>query len=129
MVAAAPASAPSSSAIATRVWIALAIVIALAAAARVWRIDQKNLWLDEGVSWDTARKPLAGLVEQTAGDIHPPLYYVLLKGWMAIAGDSVAGLRLLSVVLGTIALLLAFPIARRALPPPLAIATLVWLAV
>jgi uncharacterized membrane protein len=129
VVAAAPASVPALNPVASRIWIAVAIVIALAAGARVWRLDQKNLWLDEGVSWDTARQPLAGLVEQTAGDIHPPLYYVLLKGWMAIAGDSVIALRLLSVGLGTVALLLAFPIARRALSPPLAVAALAWLGV
>ena len=37
----------------------------------------------------------------TAQDIHPPLYYALLHGWIGLFGAGPVGLRLLSVLFGT----------------------------
>lgn len=37
---------------------------------------------------------------------HPPLYYLLLRGWVAVAGDSITAIRSLSVLFS----LLAFPL-------------------
>ena len=32
------------------------------------------------------RQPLLELLRHTAGDIHPPLYYALLRGWLVLMG-------------------------------------------
>ena len=65
------------------------------------------LWLDEALSVEIAALPLSELRDALRQDGAPPLYYLLLKGWTAVAGDSTAAVRLLSVVLVPVALLLA----------------------
>src|SRR5207248_2146180 len=44
--------------------------------------------------------PVAEMLERTARDNHPPLYFLLLKTWAALFGDSALALRALSIVLG-----------------------------
>ena len=61
---------------------------------RVW------LWIDEGLSVGVASKPLGRLHEVLRGDGAPPLYYLLLKGWMGIFGRSEVALHTLSLVFG-----------------------------
>jgi Dolichyl-phosphate-mannose-protein mannosyltransferase len=109
-----------------RVWPWL--VIAAASGLLAWRLDRKNLWLDEAVSWDMAISPTTRLLALTAADIHPPLYYLVLKGWLRIVGDSPVGLRSLSVVSGVVALGLMYRLARSVLPFGIACAALCWYA-
>jgi len=46
-------------------------------------------WYDESFSVLVARLPWAGLWEATVHDVHPPLYYAVLKVWLAITGRVV----------------------------------------
>jgi hypothetical protein len=41
-------------------------------------------WMDEAGTLMAMRRPVAGVVEFAAQDVHPPLYYLLLRGWLAI---------------------------------------------
>lgn len=107
----------------------LLLLLGISLVVRVWRLDQKNLWLDEAWSWNQTTKPVWDLIVSVAGNIHPPLYYVLLKGWTWIFGDSPAGLRSLSVLASLLALLLAFRLGSGYLPRPTLYAVLLWLAV
>jgi mannosyltransferase len=79
---------------------------ALALALRVWKLSDKNLGLDESISWNLTTRSVSRLIAWTAADVHPPLYYLLLKGWLWIFGDSLAALRSLSVISSLIALYL-----------------------
>ena len=54
------------------------LVLLLAVALRLFRLGVDSLWYDETVSVTLAGKDLATLVAHTAGDIHPPGYYLLL---------------------------------------------------
>ncbi|MEZ4556700.1 MAG: hypothetical protein R2854_09695 [Caldilineaceae bacterium] len=47
-------------------------------ALRVLRLNWQPLWWDEGYSIYFATEPLARMLNLTAHDIHPPLYYALL---------------------------------------------------
>jgi hypothetical protein len=49
---------------------------------------------------------------EIAADTHPPLYYLLLRGWVAIAGDSVLALRFFSVIPSMLSVALIVPLAR-----------------
>jgi hypothetical protein len=68
---------------------------------RLQHLDLQPLWGDEGWSFYFAMQPLPALLELTAIDIHPPLYYLLLKGWLWVIGIGPAEGRLLSVLIGT----------------------------
>jgi len=104
------------------------LLLALAVAARVWLIADKNLWLDESVSWQFATGSISDLIHGTAGDIHPPLYYILLHGWVAVFGDSLVALRGLSVVFGVAAVYLFYRLLDG-VPRVIAYAALCWFAV
>lgn len=64
------------------------------------------LWYDETFSVLVARLPFARLIAATAGDVHPPLYYLLLKVWLALWPSAPVEVwaRLLSVLLSLVAL-------------------------
>jgi uncharacterized membrane protein len=76
-------------------WLALAIVLGLA--IRLYRLDARSIWFDETTSWRTCQFPVPEMLERVAADIHPPLYFLCLKGWMGLFGDSLWALRGLSV--------------------------------
>ena len=78
----------------------LALAVAVAVALRVPYLTTRSIWYDEAASWQTARFPLSGTLESLRLNVHPPLYYWILKPWMAVAGESVLALRGLSVLFG-----------------------------
>lgn len=54
------------------------------------------IWGDEGFSIMLARRNLAGILTGTAADVHPPLYYIILKIIISVLGESVFVLHLTS---------------------------------
>ena len=68
---------------------------------RLQKLSFQPLWGDEGWSFYFAAQSLPQLLALTAVDIHPPLYYALLKVWLFIAGSGPEPARFLSVVFGT----------------------------
>ncbi|MHB1005529.1 MAG: glycosyltransferase family 39 protein [Chloroflexota bacterium] len=93
--------------------VALLALLAFAFALRLWDIGGRGLWYDEAFSVRMARLPFAAMVQATAQDIHPPLYYALLKGWMWLAGDGEAALRLLSAIFGVMGVLFAYQLGTE----------------
>ncbi len=75
----------------------------------------QSLWLDEASSVWFARLPLADLLLRLC-DPHPPGYYLLLKGWLAL-GEAEPWLRLLSVFASVLAVVLTARAGRRMLSP------------
>jgi 4-amino-4-deoxy-L-arabinose transferase-like glycosyltransferase len=94
-------------------WLVLGAILLLATALRFYKIDAQSLWYDEGNSARIAERSIQLIVEGAAGDIHPPLYYILLKFWRGIFGANEAGLRSFSVVCGVLTVVFAFLIGRR----------------
>ena len=54
------------------------------------------IWGDEGFSIVLARQGIGGILSGTAADVHPPLYYLILKIVISILGESVFVLHLTS---------------------------------
>lgn len=80
----------------------LLLVILIAFALRVYRLDAQSLWYDEGVTATLAQRDLADLTAWTARDIQPPLYYYLVAGWGRMAGWSEWSLRFVSAWWGVL---------------------------
>jgi mannosyltransferase len=94
----------------------LAVVVALGVALRLW--SPSPLWLDEAQSVAFAHLPLSDLHGALKTDGAPPLYYVLLHGWLSLfdlfgAGDNVWAARSLSMLASLAALPLAYLVGRR----------------
>ncbi|MCL6504528.1 MAG: glycosyltransferase family 39 protein [Pirellulales bacterium] len=87
---------------------------------RAQHIGTRSLWFDEAFTWRLAGLPISELLSRAVLDHNPPLYYLVLHGWMALTGDSPAMLRLPSVVGGALAVLtgawLAADVARQRSP-------------
>lgn len=97
----------------TTVAIALAAIVALAVLVRVPYLTTRSIWYDEASSWQTASFPLADLPHRLRLNVHLPLYYVTLKAWMALFGDSVLSLRGLSVASGAATVAAVYLLARE----------------
>lgn len=67
-----------------------------------------SLWLDEGLSVGIASHPAAEIPGVLVQDGSPPLYYLLLHGWMALFGSSVEAVRALSLLFASVAVPVAF---------------------
>ena len=81
------------------------VVVALFIAARIWRLTDSCLWFDEIFSIHAARYDWKQMLQFVAADlIHPPLFYALLKIWIAIGGEALLWLRFLSVLLSVAAI-------------------------
>ena len=68
----------------------LPAICAIAVALRLPYLEGRSLWFDEASSWRTASFPPAEMMDSLRMNVHLPLYYLLLKGWMGVFGDSVA---------------------------------------
>ena len=90
-----------------------AIVGALAGGLVLRFVTTSHLWLDEALSVDIARLPVGDIPDALRHDGHPPLYYVLLHGWMAVFGEGDVAVRALSGILAVAALPLAWLAGRR----------------
>lgn len=94
-------------------WVFLGAGLGLFAVLALWHISNASIWFDEAFSayitqfnfWDIAR--------YTANDVHPPLYYWLLKLWEYPFGTSELALRSMSVLFGGVAITFAFLLMRR----------------
>jgi len=98
-------------------WAGLAVLLAAAAALRFYGLGREPLWLDEAYSWWAARQPLAALASLVPTcDPEPPLYSLILKGWIALFGDGPAALRTPNALAGVLAVVLVWG-AGRAISP------------
>lgn len=79
-------------------------MVAIYAASRFFRLTESCLWFDEIFSVHAAEHSWGEIFNFLALDlIHPPLFYLLLKLWMAIGGDGVFWLRLFPVLISFVA--------------------------
>mgnify|MGYP005836103513 CR=1 FL=1 len=92
---------------------ALALLLALALALRLYRLDGQSLWNDEGTSVALAARDLATITRNAARDIHPPLYYYALHFWVRLFGNSEVAVRSLSALYGALTVLVVCGLARR----------------
>ncbi|HEX8734908.1 MAG TPA: glycosyltransferase family 39 protein [Pyrinomonadaceae bacterium] len=76
------------------------------AGLRFWNLTASCLWFDEIFSVHAAAHDWRNLFGFVAQDlIHPPLFYVLLKIWIAVGGESLVWLRFFPVLFSVLAVI------------------------
>jgi mannosyltransferase len=80
--------------------IGLAMVLLLGLLPRVYGLSERSLWFDEAFSWRLIQFPFFDMLNRVGADTHPPLYFIILKLWAELFGDSAWALRSLSVLFG-----------------------------
>ena len=90
-------------------------VLVVALVVRLRALTAESIWMDEvySITYATEWPTLEILTELPLEDPHPPLYYLLLRGWTAVFGASTVATRSLSVVFGVAAVGLLFALGRR----------------
>lgn len=90
------------------------LLVVIGVVGLVLRFLQRSpLWLDEALSANIASLPLGDIGSALRRDGHPPLYYVLLRGWQELFGQGDVAIRSLSGVIGLALVPLAWLAAGR----------------
>ncbi|KAF1012091.1 MAG: hypothetical protein GAK32_00392 [Pseudomonas fluorescens] len=78
-------------------------LLVLAGALRFYGLTASAIWGDEASSLLLSEYALDDLWFHAAHDVHPPLYFALLRGWVALFGDGIFSVRCMSVLPGVAA--------------------------
>lgn len=77
------------------------------------RVGNYNYWGDEAYSIMLAKMNYAEMLNATAADVHPPLYYILLKLVCAVIGDSYYAYNITTLIPYAVFLILSVTIVRK----------------
>lgn len=79
----------------------------------VVRIGNNNYWGDECYSIKLSRMNIPNMLSETASDVHPPLYYLLLQLVCRVLGDGSFAYRITSLIPFGIFLVLSVTVVRK----------------
>jgi mannosyltransferase len=93
----------------------LFVVVAVAAALRLYGLGAESLWTDELITWGfLARYSALELVYVIpTSQPHLPLYYVLMDLWMGVFGSSEEALRFPAAIFGIASVALCYLLGSR----------------
>jgi hypothetical protein len=89
------------------------VVLGAAAALYLYHLGFSDIWADEAFTKAIIRHPLRELLRVVAGDFHPPLYFLALKFFTSVLGNTDLTIRLFSVLGALSTLALAYTAGRR----------------
>lgn len=94
--------------------IALALLTLIAFAVRAISLDAQSLWRDEVDALRFATAPWSEMLGNfTRPGWNGPLYFLLLRGWIALTGASEYAMRFFSLIFGVLCVPLIYALGRR----------------
>lgn len=93
------------------------LVLLLALILRIYNITARDYWYDESFTAILVHRPWTGMWQGILNDVHPPVYYILLKAYTYIAGWSPFSLRFFSTVFSVSSIFLIYKIAGKLYNP------------
>jgi uncharacterized membrane protein len=98
----------------TKSTMVLAVIIGIFTILYCSLIFNQNIWTDEAFTIDLTRKNnLLDIIRQTAIDVHPPLYYVIVKCFISLFGSSFQVYKLVSILPMLLTMLLSVTHIKR----------------
>lgn len=94
-------------------WVYLSIILLIGAIARLIHITKADIWHDEGYTMMLIPHNMIDIIERTARDVHPPLYYLVAHVWQGMFGTSELAIRSLSAVFSLATVILVYLLVRR----------------
>ena len=88
-------------------------ILALAMAVRFYGLTASAIWGDEGSSLLLSEYAMDDLWFHAAHDVHPPLYFFMLRGWIGLFGDGIWSIRGMSALPGVLAVGLGISLTRQ----------------
>lgn len=92
----------------------LLLVLAIGFLLRLYNLAAIALWHDEAFSALLIKYPWPEMFQRIAADVHPPFYYIVLRFWHYIFGDSLFALRSFSLFFGMLTIGFAYLFVKRA---------------
>lgn len=101
-------------------------IVAVAYFLRAYHLGYQSLWHDEAMSYYYAFLDWRVWVATSSPIEHPPLYFLLPRGWMGVAGESEFSMRYLSLIPSLLLVPLSYRLARALFPKSAAVAGAAW---
>ncbi len=92
----------------------LFLILIWATIVRLYNNTAIALWHDEAFSALYLRYSWGEMWDRIILDVHPPLYYILLRFWSYAFGDSLISLRGFSILLGTLTVWAGYLFVKKA---------------
>ncbi len=86
----------------------LCLIILSGIVLRLYHIGLRSIWFDEAFTWRLIQFPWGEMLQRATLDVHPPLFYILIKPWALLFGASIVSLRLFSVTMAALTSLTAY---------------------
>lgn len=83
-------------------------ILALGIGLRFYHVTARSLWFDEAFTWRLMQVPLSEVISRTAVDVHPPLYYLVLRAWSWVFNSSIFSLRSFSICASGLTIIFAY---------------------
>ena len=94
--------------------IILTLISSLAVVLRLTPIVwDRDFWYDEAFTGILLKAPWGEMNQMIFADVHPPLYYWLVKPWSALFGYSPEGIRSFSLIFGVLTVVSIYWITKR----------------
>lgn len=94
-------------------WLALGSGVIAYVGLTLNHITSSPIWFDEAFGAYLVRYNYLDIARYTATDVHPPLFYWILKAWTDLFGTSELAFRSLSTLFGVAVIVLGFLIVKR----------------
>lgn len=94
-------------------WVILSLVV-MCAGLRSIGLIEPSMWYDEAFSRTLAYEfSMQEMFGALRSDVHPPLYFLLLRAWCVLLGDGIAVVRALSVSMSCVTAVGVFLLTRE----------------
>lgn len=97
----------------TNDWWFVVVGLIIFAVLSLVTIANSSIWFDEAFGAYMIKYNFVDIARYTATDVHPPLFYWLLKSWSLIFGNSELALRSMSVFFGGIAIIFGYLLTNK----------------
>lgn len=91
----------------------ITLIAIIAAVLRLFKLPSVSVWHNEGVSVAISQLPWGSFIDRLVHEPFGAAYYLLLKFWGGIFGFGIYSIRHLSLILGTLAAVAVYFLARR----------------
>ncbi|MFH1048820.1 MAG: glycosyltransferase family 39 protein, partial [Patescibacteria group bacterium] len=92
----------------------LIAILVIGLILRLYNLIAVSLWHDEAFSALLIRYPFGEMIARIILDVHPPLYYIILRVWDILLGDSLLSLRLFSAFFGVLTIYFTYLFVKTA---------------
>jgi mannosyltransferase len=93
--------------------LALLAIVLIGLFLRVYQLGTQSIWFDEAYSIWISKLAVPQMVQATAANTMPPLYWFLLHYWIMVFGTSESAVRLLSALFGVLAIPMIYVVGRQ----------------